>query len=444
MRTTVGQRLRSTGVRSLGRRVLGLAFLGALLCSVWLTHAVFAGAFTDSVDVTLETSHIGLQLDERADVKLRGLIVGEVRATRSLGTGAAVDLALDPEHADLIPADVTARILPKTLFGEKYVDLQLPPDSRAGPIADGAVIERDRTSVGIELEVVLNDAYPLLQTLRPAELSATLAAISEALEGRGDAIGTNLENLEAYLADLNPHLPELTDNLALLADTARIYDDATPDLVRLLHNVAETGDTVVLKQRAIEDFLVDLAGAAEHAEAFLAENEADLIRLGEVSRPTLELLAEYSPEYPCLLEGMVNWLPRIGDAFGDGEHFPGSAPALHITLELVPQRDGYRRMDRPYHGDDRGPGCRTLPNPPYNQENPAPPAEMVDGVGAQPGPGSRAPLFDVSGGYAASESERRLIAGLLGPAMGAAPDDVPDIAALLFGPMARGNTVSVR
>src|SRR5690606_18100070 len=162
--------------------------------------------------------------------------------TRSLGTGAAVDLALDPEHADLIPADVTARILPKTLFGEKYVDLQLPPDSRAGPIADGAVIERERTSVGIELEVVLNDAYPLLQTLRPAELSATLAAISEALEGRGDAIGTNLENLEAYLADLNPHLPELTDNLALLADTARIYDDATPDLVRLLHNVAETGD----------------------------------------------------------------------------------------------------------------------------------------------------------------------------------------------------------
>lgn len=444
MPTSVRQRLRSAGARTLGRRALGLAFIGALIFAVWLTHAIFAKTFTDSVDVTLETSHIGLQLNPQADVKLRGLIVGEVRETQSLGGGAAVDLALDSEHAGLIPANVTARILPKTLFGEKYVDLQLPAGQSAAPITAGAVIERDRTSVGIELETVLDDVHPLLQTLRPAQLHATLAAVSEALDGRGEAIGANLEKLEGYLSDLNPHVPELTENLALLADTARIYHDATPDLIRLLDNVTTTGDTVVLKRRALEDFLTDLAGTAEHAETFLADNEADLIRLGEVSRPTLDLLAEYSPEYPCLLAGMANWIPRINDAFGGGEHFAGSAPALHITLELTQQRNGYERLDRPYHGDDRGPGCRTLPNPPYDQGNPAPPAQMVDGVGAQPGPGSRAPVFDVAGDYAGSESERRLVAGLLAPVLATEPERVPDVATLLFGPMARGNAVSVR
>ena len=52
-------------------------------------------------------------------------------------SGDKVDLTLGlyPSQRDTIPENVTARILPKTLFGEKYVALQVPerPSTRSDP-----------------------------------------------------------------------------------------------------------------------------------------------------------------------------------------------------------------------------------------------------------------------------------------------------------------------
>ena len=425
-------------------RMLGVGFLALLALIGVLTYAFFTKAFTQTADVTLETSHVGLQLSRQADVKLRGLIVGEVRAVESDGRTARVELALRPESLDAIPANVSARILPKTLFGEKYVELVPPPRPAAQPLAAGDVIQRDRTSVGIELEAVLEDVYPLLRTIDPAKLDATLSALATALEGRGDDVGANLVRLNAYLGELNPHLPTVKEDVSALADVADIYDQATPDLARLLANSTRTGNTVVVKQRVLEDFLTDLAGTSVTTREFLAQNERNLIEVGEVSRPTLDLLATYSPEYSCLLQGMADWVPRFTDAFGGGDHFDGSARSLHITLEIVDQHRGYGEEDKPAFLDDRGPGCRTLPHPPYSQENPAPASGVEDGVGSQPGPGSRVPMFDVSSGYAGTAAEQELVDALVGPVMHTSPDDVPDIATLLFGPLARGTEVSVK
>jgi phospholipid/cholesterol/gamma-HCH transport system substrate-binding protein len=40
-------------------------------------------------------------------------------------------------------------------------------------------------------------------------------------------------------------------------------------------------------------------------------------------------------------------------------------------------------------------------------------------------------------------SEQRVIGPLVAPVMGESPDDVPPVATLLFGPMARGTKVNV-
>jgi hypothetical protein len=57
------------------KRLLGTAFIGMLCFLLWLTYAFYAKVFTDTVEVKLQTSHIGLQLNRHADVKLRGIIV---------------------------------------------------------------------------------------------------------------------------------------------------------------------------------------------------------------------------------------------------------------------------------------------------------------------------------------------------------------------------------
>ncbi|HEX2177363.1 MAG TPA: MCE family protein, partial [Nocardioidaceae bacterium] len=188
-----------------GRKALGVAFLCLLVTFGWLTHAIFTKKFTDVVPVNLQTSRIGLQMEPLADVKIRGVIVGEVRDMRSDGDGAVLDLALDPDKVDLIPANATALILPKTLFGEKFVSLQTPANASSETLSAGDVITESKLS--IEVQKVLSDLYPLLRAVRPADLSATLNAVATALEGRGARLGDNLVRLDGYLKKLNPQVP---------------------------------------------------------------------------------------------------------------------------------------------------------------------------------------------------------------------------------------------
>ena len=59
-------------------RILGVVFIALVVLAVYLTYATFTKKFSSYDRVTLETSSIGLQLPDRADVKVRGVIVGEV------------------------------------------------------------------------------------------------------------------------------------------------------------------------------------------------------------------------------------------------------------------------------------------------------------------------------------------------------------------------------
>ena len=74
--------------------------------------------------------------------------------------------------------------------------------------------------VATEVEEVLNDLYPLLRTVQPAELNKTLNALATALEGRGDELGENLETLDGYLKRINPQIPALVEDLRLLSDAS--------------------------------------------------------------------------------------------------------------------------------------------------------------------------------------------------------------------------------
>ena len=75
---------------------------------------------------------------------------------------------------------------------------------------------------------MLNDLYPLLRTVQPAELNYTLNALADALEGRGDKIGESLVTLDGYLKRMNPQLPALIDDIKLLATVTDTYADVMP------------------------------------------------------------------------------------------------------------------------------------------------------------------------------------------------------------------------
>ena len=172
-------------------------------------------------------------------MKIRGLLVGEVRRIESDGDGATLFLAIDPAQAHIIPENVSARILPKTLFGEKYVALQVPSRAVGAEHPGGG---RDPESqVAIEVEKVLSDLYPLLRTVQPAQLNYTLTALADALEGRGDKLGSNLVVLDDYLKRMNPKIPLLVDDLGKLATVSDTYASVVPELATVLRNSVKTG-----------------------------------------------------------------------------------------------------------------------------------------------------------------------------------------------------------
>ncbi len=428
----------------LGDRAYGVGFIAVVALLIGVSVASFQKRFTPVVMVNLVTDRIGSQLQTSSDVKLRGLIVGEVRSITTTGNGARLALALKPELVDLIPADVSARLLPKTLFGERYVDLVAPTaGSTSTPIREGDTIAQDRTSVAIELEKVFADLLPLLRTVRPEKLSMTLNALASALEGRGTQLGKNLVLVDDYFKAINPELPVIQADISGLADLASTYAVAAPDLVRAATALITTNTTIVQKQDQLAGFLAGTAGFANRAADFLDANGDRVIRVGQVQRPTLAVFAKYAPEYPCMASALTNWVPRIDEAFRDR--------MFHITVEVSPQRAGYRPGEEPRWGESRGPNCYGLPGTYGSQADPRAGIHFNDGTGSASGAGSALPamftgtsglgIVGADSGLAGTEQEQRVVTALLTGDASAPPSA---ITTLLAGPMLRGSVVSQR
>jgi phospholipid/cholesterol/gamma-HCH transport system substrate-binding protein len=426
-------------------RLLGVLFIGLLVLGIWLVSAVFTQKFVSFEDVSLKTATIGLQLPERADVKVRGMIVGQVNEIESNGEGATLTLGIKPDKISEIPADVTAAILPKTLFGEKYVELQIPKDPSSDALKAGDTIEQ--TDLPIEVEKVLNDLYPLLRTVQPAELNYTLNALATALEGRGDKIGESIETLDGYLKRMNPQLPALITDIKLLAQVTDLYADVTPALAATLRNTVKTGNTLRSKEATLQKFLADTAAFSDTATAFLNENGDNIIRLGQLGEPILALLKRYSPTTPCLLEGIVRQAPRLAQTF--------RGFIFHINLRLLPfdkMPRGYTAADKPIYGATNGPDCAGLPNPPipYGKYRSLPNLnDGADNLGkgdnqrAATGFGRRPQqhLSVVPGG---TTQQKELVNSLTAPVLGVPVTSMSDVATLLFLPAMTGTEVSVQ
>ncbi|MGW9452004.1 MULTISPECIES: MCE family protein [unclassified Streptomyces] len=410
---------------TLRRRSAGVVFLLVPALLAWLAVAVYDKRFTDSDPVVVETGSVGNEMHLGAEVKLRGVVIGEVRAIDTTGTGARLTLAMRPGTLDHVPSDVSAQMLPTTLFGERFVALVPPANPSAKPLGPGAVIPEDRSGNAVELQQVLDNVLPLLTAVQPQKLSATLSAVSRALEGRGDKLGDTLGQLDAHLREFNPQLPALNRNLKELVKVSHLYADAAPDIVTALTDFTTTSGTLAEKEAELAGALGATTRTAQDLTAFLRQNKDNIIRLSATSRPTLELLAEYSPSFPCTLRTLAQFVPAMDKALGKGTNRPG----IHVNVTTVPARGAYvPGRDAPSYGSGGGPRCHPVPY-----------------LGVPAAPAARASAAaDQDLGPANSPQENDLVNELLAPAAKKRPGDLPDWSSLLAGPALRGAEVTLR
>lgn len=350
--------------------VAGLVYITAVGVFVAGSIAIYEKVFTKVTWVTVDARAAGLQLPKFGDVRMHGVLVGQIRSISQDGHQAVIRLGLQPGAAKQIPANVSVKILPTTLFGQKYVELVDPVAPSARSLTDGAVIPASRVTTSVELQTILAKLYPLLTAVRPQDLDETLYAVAHALQGNGERLGQMVTTLDAYLRTMNVHLPTLHQDMSELADVAHTYALAAPDVVSLLKNATTTANTLSTQRRQLKGLLSNVTGLSKDSTALLTRNEAGIDAEGRLAVPLMRLLSTYSPEYPCLLEGLDKYTGRLNQIFRNSR--------VYQTMTFGgDQRPAYTRQDRPAYGEiGHGPWCLGLPVP----AKALPPMALKDGT----------------------------------------------------------------
>ncbi|KAA1421923.1 MCE family protein [Nocardioides humilatus] len=432
------------------RPLLGIGYLAVVGLLVLLSIGVYNKSmpWQTADEVTFQTQQVGLGLQAQSDVKFQGQRVGEVREVTTDGKTATVTLALDPDLIGTIPADVDALVVPKTLFGDKFVDLRAPKGGGGDKLEDGSTIAQSTTSV--ELGEIFDRLVPVLQTLQPQRVAAVLGSLADALDGRGDDIATTLNTTQTLLTRLEPAYGDLVDDVRLLAGTADIYADAGPDLLGILDDAAAISRNDLVPHEADLAALLDaVVGTSRTTEQVLRQNRDDLVRLVGRSGPVLEVLAQYSSEVPCILRALEagNKLANLASGV--------RGPYIALTVDMIVDQPAYVYPDDLPSNPSSDAYLTNLPDaiPGWAPHCPVLP-DRVAALGDTPAPYSQQPYaqtFDA--GETGDEPSPRsnparppreaLAEALAASALGVAVEDLPGYASLLMVPLTQGQ-VEVR
>src|ERR1700727_2899053 len=329
-------------------RVAGVIVFLIPAVVVWLVYLQYSGDVTDKTKLTMLSDRAGLVMDPGSKVTYNGVQIGRVAQINEIEQDGkpAVKFSLDvyPKYLHLIPANVDARIVATTVFGEKYVSMTAPEYLLPQRITPSNVI--DARSVTTEINTLFQTITSIAEKVDPVKVNLTMSAAAQALSGLGDKFGQSIINGSATLDEVNPRMPIIRHDIQQLAKLGDTYADASPDLFEFPNNAATTAHTVHAQEKDLDRALLAATGfGATGAEIFnkggpyFARGAKDLL-------PTAKLLDTYSPSIYCGTRNLHDVEPKVA-AFtspyslrSETEIFSGlglalSLPGLGITAATM-------------------------------------------------------------------------------------------------------------
>lgn len=335
-------------------RIAAAILISLLVAAVAFTILAYTSAFSPTDKITVAAPRAGLVMDRDAKVKFRGMQVGKVKSIDLVGDQAQLTLAIDRGQLRYIPSNSTVAIASNTVFGAKSVEF-LAPETPEAPLRPDTVVQA--SSVQVEANTLFQTLTDVLNKIDPVHLNAVTSAVAEGLRGHGDDLGTLLTGLNDYLAGLNPKLPALHSLFAKTATVGGIYADAGDDLVTVIGNAPAISDTIVDQQDNLNAALLAATGLADNAYATLEPAADDYIAAIQRLRAPAKVMADYSPEFGCVLEALVTAKRNFGPIIG------GTKPGLFVSSNFVPGVPAYTYPESlPMVNATGGPNCRGLPN----------------------------------------------------------------------------------
>ena len=339
------------------KRINGLILLAFVAFLVFLVIGAFNESFTRYDPVTLVAPRSGLQMQKGNHVKMRGIDVGKVKDVRLAGdgSGAIIDLNIYPDMIGRIPANAKTELYQLTAFGNKFVNFEDPSGPAASPLRSGSVVTA--TDVSVEANSLFSTLQRVLDAVQPAQLNTTLGAVSTALQGNGNKIGSTITQTSDYLAKLNRDLPTIQSDARRTTSVAALFNGAAPDLLRAVSNLTQTGRTFVDKKDQFNATLVNLTTLFHTGTDLLDQNGDDLSNALRALRPTTSLLNRYSPMLTCWIQGVDRANQLLEPVLGAGKH-----PGADTSTFVLPADEPYQNpRDLPLVSAHSGPNCYGLP-----------------------------------------------------------------------------------
>lgn len=332
---------------------LGIVFLILLGLVIAGAVAQYQGAFRDTITVTVRADRAGLTMDKAAPVKFRGVEIGDVHAIRAQDGEVEIELALDKDKVGQVPAELTAQLVPPTAFGAKYVQVTATGKDDAR-VRDGQVIAADHVTV--EIDEAFTNLTQVLEAAQPAQVNNVLTALSGAVDQRGRKVGRLIEQAERYLGAFNPATETLASDLRKAQKVLAGYDQAMPDILDVADRLTVTSATLRSRQAQLRRVLRGLDRLGIETRDLVRSAADPLASTVDLLEPVSGVLADFSPELPCLVGGLASANELAEKAVG------GTNPGVTTITRLQPSAEPYRNPENlPRVGDGRGPGCYGLP-----------------------------------------------------------------------------------
>lgn len=274
-------------------------------------------------------------LREGDDVRIAGVKVGRIEQLELTGSDAEVGFTVRDDQP--LFTNTRALIRYQNLVGQRYLAL-MPSAGAARPLAEGALIPRERTEPSLDLSALLNGFEPLFSMLKPKDLNRFSGTIVQAMQGQAPALRSLLSQsaeLTSKMADrdkvLGKLLTDLTDALDHLSGKSAEFDRLLAQSKRLVNGVGKhTGEIFGTMRRigSVSDNVIglmkdirkpvrqNLVKFNEVGATFLSEREAvrDTIRglpgfTGGLAR--LSNYGSWMNLYACNIVLAIDPLPRV-------------------------------------------------------------------------------------------------------------------------------------
>lgn len=255
----------------------------------------------------------------KSDVDVLGVPVGKIVDVVPVGTRVKVTMEIDKKYK--VPQDANAEIIPPSLISDRFV--QLSPAYTGGPaLADGAVLDLDRTSVPAELDDTFKQLKKLLEAIQPGEegkpgaLGSLIVQLNKALKGQtANLKGTliNASRLTHTLAGAKGHLSGLIVNLdnlfAKLATRAGTYGTLNKNFALVLEALAQSrGD--------LRGALSNLADMTNEVGSLVRDHRQ---QLGNDLGLAAHVLSKILKNRASVAESL-SWLPVVGQGLAQAYH----------------------------------------------------------------------------------------------------------------------------